>query len=80
MLERRPLLDVLTYVVLTFGVVIIAFPVYLTVVASTLSAEQVLSVPMPVLPGGHFLENIRTVLGHGVGESANPVASMMWIV
>jgi len=78
MLERRPLLDVLTYVVLTFGVVIIAFPVYLTVVASTLSAEQVLSVPMPVLPGGHFLENIRTVLGHGVGESANPVASMMW--
>ncbi len=78
MFERRPFLDVLTYGVLTLGVLIIAFPVYLTVVASTLSAEQVLSVPMPVLPGGHFLENIRTVLGQGVGESANPVSSMMW--
>lgn len=78
MLERRPYLDLLTYAVLTLGVIIIAFPVYLTVVASTLSAEQVLSVPMPVLPGGHFIENIRTVLGHGVGESANPVGSMMW--
>lgn len=78
MLERRPYLDLLTYTVLTLGVIIIAFPVYLTVVASTLSAEQVLSVPMPVLPGGHFIENIRTVLGHGVGESANPVGSMLW--
>ena len=77
MLERRPFLDLLTYGVLTLGVVIIAFPVYLTVVAATLSAEQVLAVPMSVLPGGHFLENIRTVLSQGVGESANPVARMM---
>lgn len=77
MLERRPFLDLLTYGVLTLGVIIIAFPVYLTVVAATLSAEQVLPVPMSVLPGGHFLENIRTVLSQGVGESANPVARMM---
>ncbi len=77
MLERRPFLDLLTYGVLTLGVIIIAFPVYLTVVAATLSAEQVLAVPMSVLPGGHFLENIRTVLSQGVGESANPVARMM---
>lgn len=77
MLERRPFLDLLTYGILTLGVVIIAFPVYLTVVAATLSAEQVLAVPMSVLPGGHFLENIRTVLSQGVGESANPVARMM---
>lgn len=78
MLERRPYLDLLTYTVLTLGVIIIAFPVYLTVVASTMSAEQILAVPMPVLPGGHFIENIRTVLGRGVGESANPVGTMMW--
>lgn len=77
MLERRPFLDLLTYGVLTLGVIIIAFPVYLTVVAATLSAEQVLAVPMSVLPGGHFLENIRTVLSQGVGDSANPVARMM---
>lgn len=54
MLERRPFLDLLTYGVLTLGVIIIAFPVYLTVVAATLSAEQVLAVPMSVLPGGIF--------------------------
>lgn len=45
--------------------------------ASTLTAEQVLDAPMTLIPGGHLIDNYRTVLFHGVGESASPVTAMM---
>ncbi|CAG9164124.1 sn-glycerol-3-phosphate ABC transporter permease UgpE [Cupriavidus pampae] len=77
MVERRPILDILTHVVLILGIAVVAFPVYVTFVASTLTAEQVLDAPMTLLPGGHFFENYRTVLFSGVGESASPVTTMM---
>ncbi|MNY10778.1 L-arabinose transport system permease protein AraQ [compost metagenome] len=63
--------------VLILGIVVVAFPVYLTFVASTLTAEQVLDSPMTLIPGSHLIENFRTVLFQGVGEAASPVATMM---
>ena len=42
MVEKRPFLDFLTHAVLILGVAIIAFPVYVTFVASTITAEEVL--------------------------------------
>jgi sn-glycerol 3-phosphate transport system permease protein len=77
MVERRPLLDVLSHVMLLLGVGIVAFPVYVTFVASTLTADQVLQAPMTLVPGGHMLENYRTVLVDGVGNAASPVSTMM---
>lgn len=77
MVERRPVLDFITHVVLILGIVVVAFPVYLTFVASTLTAEQVLDAPMTLIPGSHLIENYRTVLFQGVGESASPVSTMM---
>lgn len=77
MIERRPFLDILTHVVLIAGMVIVVFPVYLTFVASTLTAEQVLDAPMTLIPGSHLIENYRTVLFQGVGEAASPVSTMM---
>ena len=77
MVERRPFLDFLTHVVLIVGMLIVVFPVYLTFVASTLTAEQVLDAPMTLIPGGHLIENYRTVLFQGVGEAASPVSTMM---
>ncbi|MGO4306408.1 MULTISPECIES: sn-glycerol-3-phosphate ABC transporter permease UgpE [unclassified Cupriavidus] len=77
MVERRPILDFITHLVLILGIVVVAFPVYLTFVASTLTAEQVLDAPMTMIPGGHLFENYRTVLFRGVGEAASPVATMM---
>ena len=45
MVERRPLLTLLTHVGLVLGIIIIAFPLYVTFVASaaaaTTSAKQV---------------------------------------
>jgi len=77
MVERRPVLDFITHLVLILGIAVVAFPVYLTFVASTLTAEQVLDAPMTLIPGSHLIENFRTVLFQGVGEAASPVSTMM---
>jgi len=77
MVERRPVLDFITHLVLILGIAVVAFPVYLTFVASTLTAEQVLDAPMTLVPGSHLIENYRTVLFQGVGEAASPVSTMM---
>jgi len=78
MIERRPVLDIITHLVLIVGVAIIAFPIYVTFVASTQTAQEVARAPMSLLPGSHFFENYWKVL---VGDAANtpPVARMMWI-
>ncbi|WP_029044306.1 MULTISPECIES: sn-glycerol-3-phosphate ABC transporter permease UgpE [Cupriavidus] len=77
MVERRPFLDFLSHLVLVLGVLVVAFPVYVTFVASTLTADEVLQAPMTLLPGSHLLENYRTVLADGVGNAASPVSTMM---
>ena len=79
MVERRPWLSLLTHVVLICGVLGVAFPLYITFVASTLTLEQVLQVPMRLLPGDQFWANYTQVLGAGSTRgSAAPVAPMLW--
>ena len=41
MVERRPTLGVLAHVVLLLGVLVVAFPVYVALVASTHTAEEI---------------------------------------
>ncbi|HXF45561.1 MAG TPA: sn-glycerol-3-phosphate ABC transporter permease UgpE [Burkholderiaceae bacterium] len=78
MVERRPWLDLLSHLVLIAGVVVIAFPVYVTFVASTLTLEQIMSVPMPLLPGDQLIENYRQVLTAGTAKGSKaPVAAML---
>ncbi len=79
MVEHRPLRVVGSHLVLIAGVALVALPLYIAFVASTLSFDEVISVPMPLLPGGHLLENYAQVLGHGstLGSSA-PVGPMLW--
>ena len=81
MVERRPWLSVLSHVVLLLGVAVVAFPVYLTFVASTHTAERIVQTPMPLIPGDRLLHNYAAALTgseHGQGSAA-PVARMMWI-
>jgi len=77
MIENRPLLSMFSHAVLAIGVAIVALPIYVTFVASTQTAEQVLQAPMSLLPGTHLIENYATVLGHGAGEATAPVGRMM---
>jgi sn-glycerol 3-phosphate transport system permease protein len=65
MVERRPFVDLLTHVLLIAGVVLVALPVWLAFVASTLSSTQVLDAPMSLLPGSELIANYRSVLFEG---------------
>jgi sn-glycerol 3-phosphate transport system permease protein len=78
MIEHRPVLTFLSHLVLVLGVAIVAFPVYVTFVASTQTSEQVLAAPMSLLPGRHLIENYVAVLAHGAGEATAGVGRMMF--
>jgi sn-glycerol 3-phosphate transport system permease protein len=82
MVERRPGLNVLAHLVLVLGVAIVAFPLWLTFVASTQTAEQIVqNRPMSLLPGDHMLETYRSALFGGkssYGSTLPPVWPMLW--
>jgi len=80
MIENRPWLSVISHLVLILGVAIVALPVYVTFVASTLAADEVLQAPMPLIPGTHLIENYAKVLGQGISANVTsaPVGRMMW--
>ncbi len=79
MVENRPLLTFTSHVVLILGVLAVAFPVYVTFVASTLTLDQIMSVPMPLVPGDQFMANYSQVLtaGSNVGSKA-AVSTMLF--
>lgn len=78
MVENRPWLTFLAHAILVLGVVIVAFPLYVTFVASTLTLEQILTVPMPLIPGDQFWNNYTQVLTAGSTRgAAAPVGRMM---
>jgi sn-glycerol 3-phosphate transport system permease protein len=83
MVERRPLGNAIAHVILILGVSIVAFPVILTFIASTQSAEQIAqSRPMSLLPGSHMIETYRLALFGGensVGSTFPPVAPMLLV-
>ena len=70
MVENRRWLDILSHAVLIAGVAVVAFPVYLTFVASSLTAEQVMETPMSLLPGSHLVANYSAVLSSGMAGGA----------
>ena len=76
MVEHRPWLTFLTHALLIMGCVIIAFPIYVTFVASTHPLEKITSY-FPLLPGGHLIENYRAALTVGSGEVGVTVGRMM---
>jgi sn-glycerol 3-phosphate transport system permease protein len=78
MVENRPWMTAFYYLVLTLGVLVIAFPLWVTFVASTLTLDQILAVPMPLIPGDQFINNYSQVLSAGSTKgSTAPVGRMM---
>jgi len=78
MVENRPGLTILSHAVLFAGIAAIALPLYITFVASTQTIEQILQVPMSLVPGGHLWDNYSQVLTAGSHlASKAPVGRMM---
>jgi len=78
MVENRPYAKFLAYLVLTIGVIIVAFPVYLAVIASTNDSATISNGNMSLLPGDQAGVNYYRTLFQGTARtSGEAVGSMM---
>jgi sn-glycerol 3-phosphate transport system permease protein len=76
MVEHRPFLTFITHAALIIGCLIIAFPIYITLVASTHTLEEITST-FPMLPGSQLIENYSRALAIGPRDVGATVAKMM---
>jgi sn-glycerol 3-phosphate transport system permease protein len=74
MVEKRGRSLWFTHVLMIIGVLFVFFPIWLAFVASTVTQAEIVSPPMPLLPGGQFFENYKKALLSGVNV---PVLTML---
>ncbi|MCO7736669.1 sn-glycerol-3-phosphate ABC transporter permease UgpE [Brucella intermedia] len=66
MIEKRPVSNLIGHLILILGIIIVAFPIYYTFVASTMTSTQIIRPPISLLPGDHFIENYGEAIFGGV--------------
>ena len=74
MVEKRGLGIWLSHAIMILGVLIEFFPIWLAFVASTVTQPEIVSPPMPLLPGDQFFINYKKALLAGVNV---PVGTML---
>jgi sn-glycerol 3-phosphate transport system permease protein len=79
MVENRPWADFTAHAILLIGVAVIAFPLYVTFVASTLAYDDVVTVPMRLTPGDQLVENYSQVLKAGSAKGSHAAVLPMLI-
>ena len=83
MIERRPGLTFVSHLIVISGVLIVAFPVLLTLIAASQTAEQIAqNVPFSLWPGDNLLNSFRLALFGGqtsAGSTIPPAAPMLWV-
>jgi sn-glycerol 3-phosphate transport system permease protein len=78
MVEEQGIRRLVAHLILWIGIAIVAFPVYLAIVASTQEASLIANGQMSLLPGGHFLENYyKTIFVGTSGSTREPVGVML---
>jgi sn-glycerol 3-phosphate transport system permease protein len=65
MVEKTPILDFFTYAFLLLGIFIVGFPIIYSLIAATLSLDEVSKVPMPLIPGDQFMVNMKEAWSRG---------------
>jgi sn-glycerol 3-phosphate transport system permease protein len=79
MVERRRFGDFVPHLILWIGIAIVAFPVYLCFVGSTLDQATIANGQMGLMPGSLFVETYwRTLFVGTSGTTREPVATMMF--
>ena len=76
MVEHRPWLTFITHALLILGCLLIAFPIYITFVASTHTLDEITS-SFPIFPGSHLIENYIRALSVGPKDLGATVGTMM---
>jgi sn-glycerol 3-phosphate transport system permease protein len=77
MIENRPVVTFISHCTLLGGIAIIAFPIWITFVASTHDAVRMTQIPLPLLPGDQFFANLNQALNLGIEGGANKGVGMM---
>lgn len=78
MVENEGIRRYVAHLILWLGIAIVAFPVYLAIVASTQEAAQIANGQMSLLPGGHLLETYyKTIFVGTSGSTREPVGVML---
>ena len=77
MVEKRPLRTILTHAILVMGVIIIVFPIYITLVASSHERRDIATTVQPWF-GDHLVQNYTTIITTGKKTAGGvPVGFMM---
>jgi sn-glycerol 3-phosphate transport system permease protein len=83
MVQRTPILDFFTHLILAIGVVLVFFPIYVTFIGSTQTAQEISSSnPISLMPGTNIVESYRFALFGGKtwsGATVAPALPMMGI-
>ncbi|MGL4966002.1 MAG: sn-glycerol-3-phosphate ABC transporter permease UgpE [Inquilinus sp.] len=58
MIERTPILNALTHLILIVGLVLVLLPFGIVLAAATKDIQGVNQVPMSLIPGGHLIDNL----------------------
>ena len=68
MIENRPLATFTAHMMLIIGIIIVAFPIYYTFIASTMTSVEIIRPPMSLLPGDHLIENYSGAMSGGLEQ------------
>ena len=68
MIENRPIARLIAHLMLVIGIIIVAFPIYYTFVASTMTSVEIIRAPMSLLPGDHLVENYTGAMSGGLEQ------------
>jgi sn-glycerol 3-phosphate transport system permease protein len=77
MVENRPFRDFIAYLTLVIGIIVVAFPVYLAIMASTFDTATIINGNMPLTPGDQAIENYSRALSYGGKLAREPVSMLM---
>jgi sn-glycerol 3-phosphate transport system permease protein len=78
MVENRPFTQFMAYLTLALGIVVVVFPVYLAIMASTFDSATIINGNMPLIPGDQAGENYSRALFYGGKAAREPVGMMMF--
>ncbi|MFN4311873.1 MAG: sn-glycerol-3-phosphate ABC transporter permease UgpE [Ferrovibrio sp.] len=65
MIERRPIADAVGHLIMLAAIFIVAFPIYLAIIAASHTIQDVSQTPMPLLPGAELITNTARALFDG---------------
>ncbi|MCA1941312.1 MAG: sn-glycerol-3-phosphate ABC transporter permease UgpE [Caenispirillum bisanense] len=79
MVENRPVLTLVSHLILLLGLATVALPLWVAFVASTLPQDALVAGVIPLLPGDAFLANWGEAVARGLAKAGGVPVGMMLV-